>query len=177
MASWSASPCAWLVFMLLWLSKWPGFSNFVSLQVKRMIRMCHSEDQAKEILKDRLRMFMMIRPEASLDAEYFKRRLLKFRLRAKTTVTNPLDGYTGPPTMLTMTPAHDRKVCLALDESGMSGKGLDDFFKTVKHAYYSYALFFFPLSFCCGCCRPSFPYSPSAFLLLLHRHPEVTLCV
>ena len=128
-----ASPCFSLIFNFPSMTKWPGFYEFVFPQVKRMIGKYHPEEEAKEILRDRLRMFLMIRPEASLDAEYFKRRLLKFRLRAKSTVTHPYMRYPHRPTMAPVSPPHDRKVCLALDESGMSGKGLDDFFRQVRH--------------------------------------------
>lgn len=122
-----------LIFILLPMTKWLASDEFISLQVKRMFRKYHSEDEAEEILRDRLRMFLMNRPEASLDAEYFKRRLLKFRLRAKTTVTHPYMRFPHRPTMAPVSPPHDRKVCLALDESGMLGKGLDDFFRQVRH--------------------------------------------
>ena len=96
-----------------------------------MLRNYHTKAKSDE-MESRLRMFILIRPESTLDDEYFRRRLLKFRLRAKTTTTHPYVGYPRPPTLPPVAAPHDRKVCLALDESGMSGKGLDAFFAEVQ---------------------------------------------
>ncbi|XP_070202201.1 uncharacterized protein [Littorina saxatilis] len=102
-------------------------------QVKRMVRQYHPTDH-EEVLQ-RLRLFMLIRPEKTLDAGYFERRMLKFRLRAKTTVSHPYVGYPRPPTLPPVAAPHDRKVCMALDESGMNGKGLDKFFEQVAKSH------------------------------------------
>jgi hypothetical protein len=97
-----------------------------------MVRQYHNKSRANELL-GRLRLFMLIRHELTLDAEYYKRRLLKFRLRAKTKDTHPDVGYPRPPTLPPVAlESHDRKVCLVLDESGISGKGLHDFFGWVS---------------------------------------------
>ena len=72
----------------------------------------------------------LARPPETLDKKYYRRRLRKFRERAKSKKLNPLlkqetQAYYLPT---------DRKVCLVVDESGMTGMGLKDFFKQVTVA-------------------------------------------
>ncbi|XP_070202206.1 uncharacterized protein [Littorina saxatilis] len=98
-----------------------------------MVRQYHPTDH-EEVLQ-RLRLYMLVRPEKTLDAGYFERRMLKFRLRAKTTVSHPYIGYPRPPTLPPVAAPHDRKVCMVLDESGMNGKGLNKFFEQVAKSH------------------------------------------
>ena len=100
-------------------------------QVKRMLDAFCGKSDAEE-RKQHLHMFILTRPEETLDNKYYERRLHKFRDRAR---QNDQD-YPGarprrPPRPPTAMP-EDRKVCLVVDESGMSGKGLDDFFSQVN---------------------------------------------
>ncbi|XP_076457675.1 uncharacterized protein LOC143291607 [Babylonia areolata] len=106
-------------------------SHVLMEQVKKMIGMHKNEKEKEKVLK-RLRMFMMTRAEHTLDREYFKRRLLKFRLRAMQDPSRLDSTYPQSSNLRAVAPEHDCKVCLALDETGMADRGLPDFFKWVS---------------------------------------------
>ena len=79
----------------------------------------------------RLHIFVLTRPEETLDVDYYKRRLIKFRDRAKHKVEYSEAGCRHQPAQSPQAHPQDCKVCLVVDESGMTGKGLEAFFSQV----------------------------------------------
>nr|KAG5703573.1 hypothetical protein BaRGS_000958 [Batillaria attramentaria] len=100
-------------------------------QVRKMLYEHKDKAEADVILKKKLRIFVMTRPEHTIDDKYFERRLHKWRSRAKLKDSERNWGYPRPPTLPPVAPMTDKKLCLVLDETGMSGKGLQAFFDQV----------------------------------------------
>ncbi|KAK7106033.1 uncharacterized protein [Littorina saxatilis] len=99
-------------------------------QTKRMLDAFCSTSEAEE-KKKQLDMFILSRPQETLDKQYYERRLFKFRDRAKHKDPYPDAGFPRRPTLPAKALPQDRKVCLVVDESGMAGTGLNDFFEQV----------------------------------------------
>ena len=99
-----------------------------------MLDAFHTRSEAEK-RKKHLHIFIQTRPEETLDRKYYERMLHKFRERARHVKPNYRVTNRHRRRLPTAPPKpspQDRKVCLAVDESGMSGKGLDDFFSQVN---------------------------------------------